>query len=62
MNQKYLNFALHGMSIDYVNPYGNLPATSYPDSKPSRKNSMTNKQKKSRAAAKRAKKARRAGR
>lgn len=58
MKEKYLDIALQGMVLSFTNHYGNLPVVSSPDSKPNIKVHLTNKQKKSRIAAKRAKKAR----
>lgn len=49
------------MMDDYKNAYSDLPEMSYSGPKPSRKSPMTNKQKKSRAACKRSKKARKRG-
>ena len=48
--------------MDYTNVYADLTEMSYSGSKPSHKSPMTNKQKKSRAAAKRGKQARKRGR
>jgi hypothetical protein len=54
--------ALAATMMNYTNPNADLPKTSYHDSKPSRKSPMSNKQKKSRDASKRAKQARKRGR
>jgi hypothetical protein len=48
--------------MDYTNPYADLPEMKYSGLKPNRKSPMTNKQKKARAASKRAKQARKRGR
>jgi hypothetical protein len=57
-----LMLGLAAAMMDYTNPYADLPEMRYSGSKPSRKSPMTNKQKKSRAASKRAKQARKRGR
>lgn len=44
--------------MDYTNPYADLPETSYSGAKPFRKCPLTKKQKKARAASKRAKQSR----
>lgn len=48
--------------MDYRNPYEDLPEMSYLGSNPRRKSQLTKKQKKSRAASKRAKKSRKRNR
>ena len=48
--------------MDYTNPYADLPEMRYSGSKPIRKSPLTKKQKKARAASKRAKQARKRGR
>mgnify|MGYP004707487591 CR=1 FL=1 len=62
MKKAALMLGLAATMMDYTNPYADLPKMSYSVSKPSRKSPMTNKQKKARAASKRAKQARNRGR
>lgn len=62
MKKAALMLGLAATMMDYTNPYADLPEMKYSGSKPSRKSPMTNKQKKARAASKRAKKARKRGR
>jgi hypothetical protein len=62
MKKAALMLGLAATMMDYTNPYANLPEMRYSGAKPSRKSPMTNKQKKARAAYKRAKQARKRGR
>ena len=62
MGKADIILALAATMMNYTNPNADLPKTSYHDSKPSRKSPMSNKQKKSRDASKRAKQARKRGR
>jgi hypothetical protein len=62
MKKAALMLGLAATMIDYTNPYADLPEMRYSGSKPSRKSPLTKKQKKARAASKRAKQARKRGR
>lgn len=57
MKKAALMLGLAAKMMDYTNPYADLPEMRYFGSKPSRKKQLTKKQKKARAAAKRAKQA-----
>ena len=62
MKKAALMLGLAATMMDYTNPYADLPEMRYSGSKPSRKSPLTKKQKKARAASKRAKQARKRGR
>ena len=62
MKKAALMLGLAATMMDYTNPYADLPEMRYSGSKPSRKTPLTKKQKKARAASKRAKQARKRGR
>lgn len=62
MKKVALMLGLAATMMDYTNPYADLPEMRYSGSKPSRKSPLTKKQRKSRAASKRAKQARKRGR
>jgi hypothetical protein len=62
MKKSAIMLGLAATMMDYTNVYADLTEMSYSGSKPSHKSPMTNKQKKSRAAAKRGKQARKRGR
>ena len=62
MKKAALMMGLAAAMTDYTNPYSDLPETRYSRLRPFCKSPMTNKQKKARAASKRAKQARKRGR
>ena len=62
MKKAALMLGLAATMMDYTNPYADLPEMRYSGSKPIRKSPLTKKQKKARAASKRAKQARKRGR
>ena len=62
MKKAALMLGLAATMMDYTNPYADLPEMRYSGSKPNRKSPLTKKQKKARAASKRAKQARKRGR
>lgn len=62
MKKVFLMLGLAATIMNYTNSYADLPEMRYSGSKRSRKNLLTKKQKKARAASKRAKQARKRGR
>jgi len=62
MKKAALMLGLAATMMDYNNPYADLPEIRYSGSKPSSKSPLTKKQKKARAASKRAKHARKRNR
>lgn len=62
MKKAALMLGLAATMMDYTNPYADLHEMRYSGSKASRKTPLTKKQKKARAASKRAKQARKRGR